>query len=814
MNLKLTKIFLTATILAASLLQITNAKAQSKNIALHSKVTITPKATAVNGSADPQQLTDGIYASTGGEWNAENQKLPLWQQPGTLQWRVKGKAIITIDLSSVQPISGVVYSTEAGGESKEGWGITWPQSIYIATSDDNKIWHYVGDLVQLSQKNGTPPTKGDAAFRYIVNDLKTHGRYISLGVVGYPYIFADEVEVLRGDDNLLKLPAGTPTASMETFVLQNQITDKAKNRQMQDIESIRAILKKADIPESDKSTFEAALSKDAAATEKMPLQPTDFKTSIPLSPTHRDILAIHGEVLNAQGFKPLTVWKKHRYAWLDLISKPEQKLPVTFHFSMLKNEIRSDAILLTNASEKPMTIIAQLPKVLLDALQLSHAIWTDTVNNLSVQSALIPLQKEDNGYSFEIPAGVTGKLWVTIDSSKIPEGTYKSTFTISTDNQKTEVPISVDIADITMQRPRLALSMWDGTVSQSLITSENAQAAIDMMASHFVDTPETSLGRMITAHITATDFDANNHIKPDAKIDFSKFDAWIKQWPNARHFLIYHPVGAEYVFAGAKMGTPEFNARYGNYIKFIAEHAKTLGIKPSQLLFCFKDETHDDAGDQMVIKMAMAVKSVDAGVTVFSNPQWADPSQAKDQRAFTLPDILCISARPNTMNFYEKIRREHGIQLWFYTTPPGVHAMNPQNFYRAYAWTTFAQHGSGMGWWSFTDAGAKTSWNAYNTAFGGYAPAFLDEKHVYNSVHWNAVREGVEDFEVLSMLSDAIKKSDNQEMKQQAQKVLNEAVAIIGETYNKERWSTQTDPFIIDTQLAKVRVELAKMEMK
>jgi len=803
---------------ATGFIGISCAQTIGQNIALHDKVTITPASnSSANKNNDPQLLTDGIYASTGGAWNIKNQKLPLWQQAGTLGWRLKGKAIITIDLGSDQPISGVIFSTGAGGKSTEGWGIPWPKSIYIATSNDNKTWYYVGDLVELSQKNGVPPESGDANFRYITHDLKTHGRYLSLGVVGYPYIFADEVEVLRGDDALLKQSAGTPTQSMEEFVLQNQITEKAKQRQDDDIDSIRALLKKAAISATQKSTFEARLTKDAAATKDMALQPVDFKTIIPITETHRDVLSVHGEALQAQGFKPLTIWKKQRYAWLSLINVPELKQPVSLMFSMLKNEIRNDAVLLTNASGKPMKVKVQLQNSPHDAesdwLQLSHAIWTDTLNNLPVQSALIPLQTDSGSYSFEIPAGVTGKLWVTIDSSKIPAGTYKSTFAISGGGEDVQVPIDINVSKIAMERPRLSLTMWDFThdeTSRYGINANTMPAAINMMQSHYVDTPVAS-GLFGIGTPVESDFNENNHLRPNTKLDFTKFDRWIKRWPDARHYLIYYSVNANYSFAGAKMGTPIFNARFGSYIKTIADHAKTLGIQPSQLLFCFKDEPHDDEGNITMMDLASALKSVASEVGVFSNPQWRDPTKAKDQNAFLLPDILCTSGI-YAMDFYEKLRRDHGRQLWFYTTPPGVHALDPQGFYRDYAWEVFAMHGVGEGWWAFGDTTTPTSWNAYNSAYGGYSPVFLDEDHVYNSIHWEAVREGVEDFEILSMLNDAIQKSANPQQKERAQKILDAAVTIAKKNYNKGQWPSQTDPDVVDAELTKVRDMLEQMD--
>jgi hypothetical protein len=135
----------------------------------------------------------------------------------------------------------------------------------------------------------------------------------------------------------------------------------------------------------------------------------------------------------------------------------------------------------------------------------------------------------------------------------------------------------------------------------------------------------------------------------------------------------------------------------------------------------------------------------------------------------------------------------------------------PQNYYRDQAWRVFSIGGRGMGFWAFCDiSGAPTAWNDYQIPTS-YSPAFLDKTTVYNSVHWNAVREGVEDFEELAMLRDAIGKSSNRAAKTQAQAVLDDAVKTITATDSTAFWQKETAPDQVDQQLQKVRSILEKL---
>ena len=281
------------------------------NIALGKTVTFSAKPN-YSYSTDPDditQLTDGEYSTEGKQNEAEGSK-SIWVQKGTVGWQRITPVVITIDLGAVQPISGASFSTGGGAA-----GVAFPTGIYMAVSDDGKIWHAAGDLVALSRVNGTPPKEGYAAFRYVTHDMHTKGRYISFAVISTPFVFSDEIEVFKGEDAWLNQPTpGEVISNIKEYANASQIRSAAQRRLYDDISEIKKEIGNSTISAAQKSTFTARLDEDKTKATQMPELSRDFKTILPLDDTHRDILAVRGELLAAEGMQQLTIWKTHRYA--------------------------------------------------------------------------------------------------------------------------------------------------------------------------------------------------------------------------------------------------------------------------------------------------------------------------------------------------------------------------------------------------------------------------------------------------------------------------------------------------------------------
>ena len=151
--------------------------------------------------------------------------------------------------------------------------------------------------------------------------------------------------------------------------------------------------------------------------------------------------------------------------------------------------------------------------------------------------------------------------------------------------------------------------------------------------------------------------------------------------------------------------------------------------------------------------------------------------------------------------------------MWIYECDGPARSFSPQRYHRFSAWHAFSIGAVGQGFWSFGDSsGAPSSWQSYLATSVGYEPAFLDTDTVYSSLHWESVREGVQDYEELAMLRDAIAASKNPALKAQAQKVLNDAVKGVTELWDQGYvWKEETSPDVADRHLRQVRAMLVRL---
>lgn len=794
------------------------AQAQPLNLA-QGKIATFSDAPNYSLSTDPddaKQLTDGRYSSLGELQKVEN-TTSIWVQKGTVGWQKTSPLIISFDLGAVQPISGVSYSTAAGLSD-----VTWPRAIFILVSDDNKNWRKAGELVRLSRANGLPPQNGYANFRYVTHNLQTKGRYIAFSVNHVPYAFVDEIEVYKGDDAWLNRPATEKTfADIKDWTREAMAPTLVLNRVQKDSDEIRAAINAANLTATQKSAYTARLDKAIADLENLETLPDGFKAVLPLNPQHRATLAVYGDLLGAQGAKPITVWKQQRYQWMPLLAAPSALAPPPaqsapqLKISMLRNQFRSDALLLTNATGKEQQVTLRLLNAPRGAqgdwLKVASVAWTDTAQSVPIADAQLPVTLRNGAYVVDVPAGMTRKVWLTVDSSKVPAGTHQSQFEVSGAGIKTTVPFALQVSTVAMPKPRMSLSTWDYTNVPSFmgLTPENRKAAVALMRSHYMDTVWATSAALPRPDATA--FDAQGNLK--IKIDFSNLDQWIAEWPDARRYFVYSAVGD--TFAGAKIGTPEFNVRVGNWAKAIADHVKTLPIKPQQLGILLVDEPHTEEKDTIAAAWIKAVKATAPEITLFQDPIWLRPDQTKTQEAITGADLICFhipvfKAGGEPVKEYAAKLKQMGKELWLYQATGPVRLYDPQLSYRHLAWHSYAIGGTGQGYWAFGDTGGvPTSWNEYAAAYVTYAPVFVDKDNVYNSLHWDAVREGIQDFEELSMLQDAINQSKDAAWKARAQQVLDSAVKAVDDSWDGNRdWWKKWDANLTDLQIQKVRALL------
>lgn len=731
---------------------IPSACGRQQNIAKGKKYALDPKPDYrhCTDPSDRTQLTDGVYT-----------KGYFWTQASTVGWRGVNPAYITIDLEAVEPICGVSFSTAAGVA-----GVHWPVSVLIFVSEDNKIWTYAGDLVDLPAKNRQPKTGGYSQHRFRTDELRTRGRYVKLLVSGNgAYTFVDEIEVYRGSDEFLaEPPAGRRIEDVTDFFREVVVTQCVKRRLRNDLAAVRETLH--GIPKS------AELDKELDAIEKeiphiKQTQIRDFRTVFPLNSLHKRIFSVQGAIWRKKGLKQLVAWQKNRW---DMLSPTEQPRPggAQIDVATMTNEYRGAAFNLSNPGPEDLKLdvaILGLPGGPNPHYISAHDVpFTDTKSGVPVAAALPLAKKMGQHYRFEIPAGMTRQVWLTFHPKDIQAGEYSGEIVIG--NDLVRIPVRLRIYPFTFpDQPTLHLGGWDYTDQDNRyeVTPHNRPAFISCLREHFVDTPWATRSVM---PLGKYDGEGNMTKEPSPE----SFQKWLTRWPDARNYYVFAAVGKR--FGGFEVGTPPFSKAVSQWITWWVDALAKWNIRPEQLGLLLVDEPHSHEQDKTIIEYARVIKPAQPKVVIWEDPTWREPWKAT-RELLELSTVLCpnlpmwIGQGKRFADFYVK-QRNAGRVLWFYSCSGPGKLLDPYSYHRMQHWFCWKYQACGSGFWALGDSNGASSWNEYLSKLGAYTPLFLDKESVTGGKHMEAIREGIEDYEYLRMLRDKIAELEEKRVKSKA----------------------------------------------
>ncbi len=732
--------------------------ASAENLALHRPYTLEPAPNWVDcvDAGDAAQLTDGAYAPN-----------PLWNQPASLGWFKAKPVIITIDLGEEHPIAGISYRTLTDRAGMPGVAsIEWPTAIYIFVSGEDNQFRFAGELTAMSlAEHGMPPDGEFAAYAFRTDRLKTSGRYVALGVWGQPFVFVDEVEVFSGD------PAspsdevqGELAPDLKSFMESRAIHAGVVRRLLHDAASIRGEVAGSPLPENDKAAIEAELDEAELAVRDEPKEYGEsFQAVLPLNDLHTRILSSHARLWRGLGSPPLSVWTQaSAYDPLQLLDDPPkqaegQGAQPAVALEMMQNEYRSAAFNISNSMDKPAVIrfeITGLPGgANPDWITVHEVTWTDTAAGRPVAAALMPLA-HGAPYEVAVPSGMTRQIWLLAHSAGIPAGTYQAEISLkSGEGFAQTLPLSVSIHPIRFpDKPRLHFGGWDYTDQDRRynVTPENTDALITHLREHFVDSP---WGTSACMPFGAYDNEGVMISPPDT----AHMARWLVRWPNAGQYCVN--IGAGDRLGDLEAGTDAFDRAVGAWAKFWAGYVKDKNVQPEQMVLVIVDEPCEPKQDMLILQWAKAIRAANTGMRIWEDPIWDDMTQA-NQDMIAACHVLCVN-RPTALadaHFaeYFAAQREKGAQLDMYSCNGPARLLDAYAYYRLQAWTAWQYGASSMYFWAFGSGGSVSSFNEYRVATCAYTPLFIDTKNVCPGKEMEACREGIEDFEYLAMLKDAI----------------------------------------------------------
>ena len=774
------------------------------NLALNKSYTMDPAPT-YGDPRDPDdaiQLTDGVY--TQGHF---------WTRKSTVGWS-SSTALITIDLGRDEPIKGLSYHTAAGVAD-----VHWPQRLLVFVSTDGKQWHDAGNLVTLNEPHQNLPAYGQYALRHLWTDaLNTHGRYVALFVEPFDrtYVVVDEIEVYGGPPALLSQAyGGVPFESPRERMAKLVLSDLIRRQFQREFEAVTSAI--AAVPPDRKAGLAADAAKLRARIDAWEAPPMEgFRAVLPIDELETDIFRLLAAAWRAQRQPTLRVWNMHRWEMLDAYAEPqnEAKLaPVAVH--LMNHEWRAGTINLTNAADQPLRVrvrVTGLPGGDNPSyLKVQEVLTVGTRHFVPVSAALPDAAREGKEYVVTVPSGMTRQVWLSFKPEDLPAKTHRGQIELTPANGPRQVvPLQLVVYPLRFpDETTLCLGGWeesDGPRSYG-ITPENKAAVIAHLKEYYVNTPWANGPSVWPAQV-----DDRGEIK--LPVDTTRFDNWIKLWPKARMYLVF--LNCPDNFCGSKIGEQGFGLKVGAWARFWAQHMRELGKDPRQLGFLIYDEPNKKSQYDLIVAWANAIEAAAPELVTWEDPQ---PTEYVDAPVmFAALDVLCpyrnpFLARPQEYRDMYFAAQRQGKELWFYNADGPARRFDPFSFYLLQEWHAFAIGGKGSQFWAFGDNGRVSCWNEYPAKGNGpYCPSYLDDTSVTTSKYMEAIREGVQDFEYLTMLQARVAELAQKGVKTlalaAAQRLLVEGPqrVLAGEQGANYRWDEPKDRTVQD----QVRIEVLR----
>ncbi len=697
---------------------------------------------------DKTQLTDGIYS-----------RGYFWAQKSTVGWQQKSVAI-TVDLGKVWPISGFSLNTAA----RKAAGVLFPGIVCVLVSDDDRQYHYLGNLAELDEGRAPDPEKF-AVHKYVNTRMLAHGRYVKFFVApAGNYFFCDEIEVFKGPEKALssRLP-GKPidvNRAVSFCVSKHLVSSRIRRRMRLDLARVGDFAKQyhcgiggylAELEPQIKSyRFKAG----AAA---------GFRAVMPLNPLHAGIFAGFGKVMRARGIKPLVLWHVRPYAALDMFCFPGGGKP-DLRIRLMQDEYRAETLNITNAGNRPCEVSITVQGLPHGVLSMREVAYTGTREGSVVATALPLMRRQGSAFVTRVPVGFTRQVWFGVHATGIAPGIYNARVKLVAGVYHDEIPLRVTVSKLRFPpHPRLKNIVWDYVDSLAYgLTEDNVDASVRDMKEHFVNVAVGS--RRCAGIIKSGDFDQHGKLK--RALDFSRFDAWLARFPGARYYQVFMLCDHKTKFAGFMRGTPAFAAAIGEWARAWAAHARKRGLRKGQVQVHFLDEPHSALQFETLRDWARPFSKAVDFIDIFNDPTVkADPRKMPNMaEALSYVDVLCpllqhVRDNVGLYDYYQGWRKQ-GKELWFYMCSGPNRHFDPA-YFRLQPWHCFRAGAVGSGFWAYADTGGIADcWNSYAaTGRGNFSPVFLTPSDTTTSKHWEAFREGVEDYEYLRMLKDAVQLS-------------------------------------------------------
>jgi len=371
------------------------------------------------------------------------------------------------------------------------------------------------------------------------------------------------------------------------------------------------------------------------------------------------------------------------------------------------------------------------------------------------------LPRLGEGKIIEIAPGQVRQLWLNLSTHELPAGAYELRWVVRTlDDFADRFPLTVrlDVSPVRCpDKSRFIAGYWRGT-------NLYGHNVVPDMNEHLVT---------IWHSLPLPAAKANAQGEIVGELDWTAHDEIVEQIEQPEILLYTQGQVPAPSFPEGVEVTDELRLKGQRaFAKRLVAHLAELGLGYEDFMFYPEDEPGLKGEITSFLKNARRNKLVDPKIQNFANP-WGAFTREMLHQMWEVTDVW--QPGMEVLEFWGKeavdIMGRGGKRIGMFTPPAGVRSLRPLGFYRSQAWLALHWGIEGGGWFAYqiNDLFITGTWGP------GYGAVHTDARDVVTSRRWEAQRDGIEDFNIVSDLRDlAREKGDTR-----ALAVIDEAVAYV-----------------------------------
>ena len=422
-----------------------------------------------------------------------------------------------------------------------------------------------------------------------------------------------------------------------------------------------------------------------------------------------------------------------------------------------QGETENAAVNAFNWSAEAQTVRVELDDIIREGADASTGLpWHEVVTlhevidvptqTLDKSADALPVMNQ--GQVLTLPGWNARQVWLTVNTSKLEPGTWKSTLhlrTLEVETKSFDMPLTIIVSGVKLGDTNVLRHCNWGYVAGSRLKNHEEKTIADRVAH--------GNNVFVSTFLPRATYDEQGNLTGD--IDYSAHDAYVAKYATHGRILFqnYNPITTS-----APLESEAYKKAYIHYVREWVKHLASLGVGYDGFAMYPIDEPGlSDGLVKKYLDNAKLTREADPKILMYTDPV-ARITEEELREMSPYVDIWC----PNRVGFLlevgaEKLKimqEDPGAMLWNYECLGNAKHQSPLGYYRAQAWLAWHHNLTGIGFWSYCTSSADPWYRPVDT---------LDYLLIYQgdgpvaSKRWEAVRDGVEDYAMLHALREATK---------------------------------------------------------